>query len=129
MAIIKQGSEVQPRGQFDISKPSEHPLAKAILKKAFETSLPVIEPSSFSYLPGKGLVCSVHGEEIVVGNKTLLAEKHIDVNEFGKNSDHSSEILIARGGHFLGAVQVADRLRPETIAATSHACSFPWSQP
>ena len=100
-------------------RPSEHPLAKAILKKAFEASLPVIEPSSFSYLPGKGLVCSVDGEEIVVGNKILLVEKHIDVNGFARNSDHSSEILIARGGRLLGAVQVADRLRPEAIAAVA----------
>jgi P-type Cu+ transporter len=100
-------------------RPSEHPLAKAILKKASEEALPAIEPATFTYLPGKGLMCSVDGEEIVVGNKTLFAEKRIEVNGFGGTANHSSEILIARGGRLLGAVEVADRLRPEAIAAVA----------
>jgi Cd2+/Zn2+-exporting ATPase/Cu+-exporting ATPase len=100
-------------------RPSEHPLAKAILKKASETALPVIEPADFNYLPGKGLVCSVDGDEIVVGNKTLLADRSVDVNGFGGNSDYSSEILIARAGRLLGAIDIADKLRPEATDAVA----------
>jgi len=100
-------------------RPSEHPLAKAILKKAHETSLPVVEPTSFNYIPGKGLVCAVDGDEIVVGNKSLLAEHHIELDGFGGPSDHSSEILVARRGRLLGSVQIADRLRPEATAAAA----------
>jgi heavy metal translocating P-type ATPase len=98
-------------------RPSEHPLAKAILKKAAEISLPVVEPSRFGYFPGKGLVCSIDGEEIVVGNKSLLSERSIEVNGFGGNSDHSSGILVAQGGRLLGAIEIADKLRPEARAA------------
>jgi heavy metal translocating P-type ATPase len=98
-------------------RPSEHPLAKAILKKAAEISLPVIEPSTFGYLPGKGLVCSIDGEEIIVGNRSLLSERSIEVNGFGGNSNHSSEILVAQGGRLLGAIEIADKLRPEATAA------------
>jgi heavy metal translocating P-type ATPase len=98
-------------------RPSEHPLAKAILKKAAETSLPVVEPSRFGYFPGKGLVCSINGEEIVVGNKSLLSDKSIEMNGFGGNSNHSSEILVAQGGRLLGAIEIADKLRPEATAA------------
>lgn len=98
-------------------RPSEHPLAKAILKNAAEASLPVVEPSRFSYLPGKGLICSFNNEEIIVGNKALLSERAIAVNEFRTNSDHSSEILVAQGGHLLGAILIADKLRPEATAA------------
>lgn len=101
-------------------RPSEHPLAKAILKKAAETSLPVVEPSKFGYLPGKGLVCSIDGEEIVVGNKSLLCERSIDVNGgFGGNADHSSAILVAQAGRFLGALEIADKLRPEAMTAVA----------
>jgi len=100
-------------------RPSEHPLAKAVLKKASEGSLAIIEPTNFSYMPGKGLVCSAGGEEIVVGNKTLFEERRIDVNGFTGSSDHSSEILVARRGRLLGALQVADRLRPEAIEAVA----------
>src|ERR1700756_2084180 len=35
-------------------RPSEHPLAKAILEKAGELSLRVTEPDHFEYVPGKG---------------------------------------------------------------------------
>jgi Cd2+/Zn2+-exporting ATPase/Cu+-exporting ATPase len=100
-------------------RPSEHPLAKAILRKASEDSLPVIEPEDFSYLPGKGLVCSIDGEEVVVGNKTLFKERHIDLNGFHGRAEESSEILVARGGRVLGAIQVADRLRPEATIAVA----------
>ena len=98
-------------------RPSEHPLGKAILKKAAERSLPVVEPSSFGYLPGKGLVCSLDGDEIVVGNNTLLSERGVEVNGFGGKSRHSSEILVAQGGRLLGAIEIADKLRPEAREA------------
>jgi len=98
-------------------RPSEHPLAKAILKKASEMALPVVEPSSFGYLPGKGLVCTVAKDEIVVGTKVLLAERGVDINGFDRNSNDSSEVLIARAGRLLGAIQLTDKLRPEATAA------------
>jgi len=101
-------------------RPSEHPLAKAILSKASEARLPVTEPANFTYLPGKGLVCAVDGEEIVVGNRMLLEERHIRVDGFGPApGGDSSEILVAKGGGFLGALQIADKLRPEAKQAVA----------
>jgi P-type E1-E2 ATPase len=79
----------------------------------------LIEPSAFKYLPGKGLVCSVDSEEIVVGNQLLLGEKRIALNGFGGSSNDSSEILIAKGGRLLGAIHIADTLRPEAANAVS----------
>ena len=93
-------------------RPSEHPLGKAILKKAAEATLPVIEPERFEYLPGRGIVCSVGGEEIVVGNRILLREQGIIVNPPAIDADQSSEILVARGGRMLGMLRTADVLRP-----------------
>jgi Cd2+/Zn2+-exporting ATPase/Cu+-exporting ATPase len=98
-------------------RPSEHPLAKAILKKAAANGLSVIEPEKFSYIPGKGLVCSINGDEIVVGSRALLADRQLELNGFA-DGDHSSDIFVARSGRFLGTLQVADVLRPEAIAAT-----------
>jgi len=92
-------------------RPSEHPLAKAILKKATENALSIIEPEKFNYIPGKGLVCSINGDEIVVGNKALFTERHLELNGFA-DGDHSSDILVARKGHLLGTLQIADVLRP-----------------
>lgn len=96
---------------------SEHPLGKAILKKASQVSLSSIEPERFDYIPGRGIICSTDGEEIMVGNRALLADHHINVNGTEGGSDHSSEVLVARGGRLLGALQIADTLRPEAVEA------------
>ena len=98
---------------------SEHPLGKAILQKAAELSLAVAEPERFEYTPGKGIICSFDGEEIVAGNRMLLAERGLAVDGLGRGSDHSTEILVARGGRLLGALRIADVLRPEAAEAVT----------
>jgi Cd2+/Zn2+-exporting ATPase/Cu+-exporting ATPase len=98
-------------------RPSEHPLARAILKKAAEVRLPVVEPERFEYLPGKGVICLIGGDEIVVGNRSLLHERDIVVNPCSIDTDQSSEILVARGGRLLGVLRIADVLRPEARQA------------
>jgi Cd2+/Zn2+-exporting ATPase/Cu+-exporting ATPase len=79
--------------------------------------LPVIEPERFEYLPGKGVICSVTGDEIVVGNRSLLHERNIIVNPPSIDADQSSEILVARGGRLIGMLRIADVLRPEAKQA------------
>jgi P-type E1-E2 ATPase len=96
---------------------SEHPLGKAILKKAAEAALLVIEPERFEYLPGKGIICSVAGEEIVVGNRSLLHERDVIVNPCAIVADQSTEILVARRGRLFGVLGIADVLRPEAKQA------------
>jgi heavy metal translocating P-type ATPase len=98
-------------------RPSEHPLAKAILEKAAEMSLSVTEPERFEYVPGKGIVCWLRGEQVVVGNRGFLAQQRIDTTALVAAPDHSSEVLVARGGRLLGALHIADALRPESVRA------------
>ena len=48
---------------------SEHPLGRAILQKAVEMSLAPTEPERFEYVPGKGIVCSLNGDRVIVGSR------------------------------------------------------------
>jgi len=96
---------------------SAHPLGRAILKKAKEMSIPIGEPEGFHYLPGKGIVCHVHGEEVVVGTAPLLIERDVNPARFESSSDSASEILVAGGGQPLGVIRVADVLRSEAVSA------------
>jgi heavy metal translocating P-type ATPase len=98
-------------------RPSEHPLAKAILEKADELSLKVIEPEGFEYVPGKGIVCSAGGDQIIVGNRRLLALHGIDATALVSAPDHSSEVLVARKGQLMGSLYIADALRDESVQA------------
>jgi heavy metal translocating P-type ATPase len=95
---------------------SEHPVAKAILKKAISMEVSGEEPERFEYTPGKGVVAVLEGVEILVGNRVFLDEHKIGV-EAARVSETDSEVLVARGGRFLGALRIADMLRPEATKA------------
>lgn len=98
---------------------SEHPLGRAILRKAVEMSLASSEPERFEYVPGKGIVCSLNGDRVIVGSRAFLEEQQLDTRAIASDSSHASEVLVARGGRLLGSVQIADALRPESVQAVA----------
>jgi Cd2+/Zn2+-exporting ATPase/Cu+-exporting ATPase len=100
-------------------RPSEHPLAKAVLQKAAEMPLSVTEPEHFQYLPGKGIVCSIRGEAIVVGNRGFLNESGYEIGKFTEDGNHSTEVLVGRNGRLLGSLHIEDALRPESVRAVA----------
>lgn len=98
-------------------RPSEHPLAKAVLKKAAQLRLPIVEPEHFEYAPGKGIFCSSALGVIAVGSRSLLVEKGVRQEQFSMLPENSGSVLVARNGRLLGAIRTEDRLRPEAVAA------------
>ena len=97
---------------------SEHPLGRAIRELASATELSIREPERFDYAPGRGIVAVVDGVTVLVGNRALLAEQSIEVpRDFSSGADSSSEVLVARDGHFIGAIIIADTVRPEARRA------------
>jgi heavy metal translocating P-type ATPase len=102
-----------------VERPSEHPLAKAVLKRAAKLSLPVVEPECFDYLPGKGVIGTVAGEEIIVGNREFMEERGLHFNDFIGGAGQSSQVIVARGRRMLGAIDIQDTLRPESIHAVA----------
>jgi len=95
---------------------SEHPVAKAILNKASEMGIRVRQPDRFDYTPGRGIVAEIDGEEIAVGSWMHLRDEGIQgVDSLQATSNGA--VLVTRGGHLLGSIQVADLLRPEAKAA------------
>jgi heavy metal translocating P-type ATPase len=95
---------------------SEHPVAKAILRKAVSMEISREEPETFEYTPGKGVIAVRDGVEIIVGNRLFLANLGIAVTSTATSAT-DSEVLVARGGKFLGTLKVADMLRPEARKA------------
>ncbi len=95
---------------------SEHPVAKAILKKASNLGISGEEPEKFDYTPGKGIVAVCRGVEIIVGNRLFL-EGHRIALPTNTVSKTESEIFVAQEGKFLGTLVVADTLRPEATKA------------
>jgi Cd2+/Zn2+-exporting ATPase/Cu+-exporting ATPase len=102
-------------------RPSEHPLAAAILKKAHELSVSPPEPERFDYYPGQGIRALVAGEEVLVGTAAFLESQNIPVAAAPR---FSSGMLVARRGRLLGGVEIADVLRPEARTAVDELSSL-----
>ncbi len=95
---------------------SEHPLGRAIVRFAEQQRIPVANPEHFEYRIGRGVVASLHGDQIVVGSRALIQELGISASE-GVPITDGTEVLVARSGHFLGSLLVRDQLRPSAAPA------------
>jgi Cd2+/Zn2+-exporting ATPase/Cu+-exporting ATPase len=97
---------------------SEHPLGQAIVTYSRSRGRSIPEPDSFEYTPRRGISASSAGSIILVGNRALLTEHGIAaVVPWAADMDAASEIMVARDGHFLGAIIVADTVRSEARQA------------
>jgi P-type Cu+ transporter len=95
---------------------SEHPLGRAIVRFAEQQNVQTIDPESFEYRIGRGVLASLHGERIVVGNRALFEELEIAQPEKHSTSG-GTEVLVARAGRYLGSILVTDKLRPSAAPA------------
>ena len=99
---------------------SEHPLGKTIVEYARAAGRAVREPERFAYQPGRGIRAVLGGDDILVGNLALLREQGIAVPDaLSSRQRGSSEVYVARAGELLGAIEIADRVRPEARAAVA----------
>jgi Cd2+/Zn2+-exporting ATPase/Cu+-exporting ATPase len=97
---------------------SEHPLGKAIVNFASAKNRLVREPDRFDYVSGRGIIAVVDRTTILVGNRALLNDHQIELAaDFAASADTSSEVFVARNGKFLGAIVIADTVRPEARRA------------
>ncbi len=99
---------------------SEHPLGKTIVEHARRLGRAPREPQRFGYQPGRGIDATVYGDGVLVGNLAFMREQGIAVpDELIDALRGSPEVYVARAGRLLGAIDIADRVRPEARAAMS----------
>ena len=97
---------------------SEHPLGKTIVAHAQSVGRSLSEPERFGYTPGRGIDATIAGELVLVGSRALMNDRGIEVpNELLVGHTGGSELFVARGRQLLGAVAVADTVRPEARQA------------
>jgi Cd2+/Zn2+-exporting ATPase/Cu+-exporting ATPase len=97
---------------------SEHPLGKTIVAYAQAHGRVPREPERFGYTPGRGIDATVGGERVLVGNLALLRDHGIDVPvDLLAGHPGASEVYVAHTGILLGAIVIADNVRPEARQA------------
>jgi heavy metal translocating P-type ATPase len=95
---------------------SEHPLGCAIVRYAEERKVQISDPEHFEYRLGRGVLTTLHGEQIVVGNRALFEELAIPEHDKASATE-GTEVLVARGGRYYGSILVTDQLRPSAAPA------------
>ncbi|MFC4024534.1 heavy metal translocating P-type ATPase [Oceanobacillus longus] len=104
-------------------KGSEHPLAEAIVAYATEQDIELVEVESFTAIPGHGIEATISGYKIVVGNRKLMNDNQVNVNDVEQELIDfeligKTAMLIAVNGAYRGTVAVADTIKesaPEAI--------------
>jgi Cu+-exporting ATPase len=105
-----------------LERASEHPLAGAIVRGAEERGLMPGAAADFTAETGKGVVGSVEGKRVAVGNLALFASLGIDPGSLAARADElrkdgQSVMLIAVDGAAAGLVAVADPIKESAIGA------------
>jgi len=105
-----------------LEKPSEHPLADAILTEAEERNIPLAPIQNFEALSGRGVQGTLHGVPVLAGNRAMLEEAGISLESFGDRGETLAQngktpLYFAEHGKVLGVVAVADPPKPTSAAA------------
>ncbi len=103
---------------------SEHPLAQAVVKMAFERGATPPEVQSFEAYPGMGVVARIDAGDVLVGSPRFLTDRRVDLTRLHKRIDAleaagRTVIAVARDGRALGIVALGDTLRPDAISAVA----------
>ncbi|WP_435077277.1 heavy metal translocating P-type ATPase [Halococcus sp. AFM35] len=128
-AVLEERSEIDEetvlRAAASAESGSEHPLAQAIVEGADERGIDRVDPTEFENVPGHGVRATVEGDEVLVGNRTLMRDNGIDPTPATEDLERLEDegktaMVVARGDTLLGVVADADTVKEsakEAVAA------------
>ena len=114
---------------YALEKKSEHPLAKAILEKAFALGLTAPEVTDFQALTGNGLSAALGSDKLIGGSmkyiSTLVPVSKALMSQAEKLAEAGkTPLLFARNNQLLGIVAVADVIKPDSPQAVKELQSM-----
>lgn len=103
-------------------RPSNHPVARAIVEAAKDEGVPLHDTTSFRTIPGKGILAKVNDQEVMVGKDRFLRDEGVNTSAFSfALRDYEDQgyatVMVAVDGNAVAAVALEDPLRPETKTA------------
>jgi len=122
--IVRQGLEENDilRLAASLERSSEHPLAEAVVRGAQARLIELSPSERFESVSGEGIVGSVEGRSVAVGNLTLLERLGIDPLDMSEQADRlrlqgQSVMFVAVDEHAAGLIGVADPIKESTAEA------------
>jgi len=105
-------------------KGSEHPLGEAIVKAAQERGMELKALSQFKAIPGRGIEVSIDGKNIVTGNKKLMDERSVNIEDKWELTqklagEGKTPMYISADGKLAGIIAVADTVKENSKRAVA----------
>jgi Cu+-exporting ATPase len=105
-----------------VERPSQHPLAAAIVAEAGVRGLAVETATDFDAPTGKGVIGTLDGRRIAIGNPVYLSELGVDTAALTEAADRhrregATAILVAIDGKAAGVIAIADPVKESTPSA------------
>jgi Cu+-exporting ATPase len=105
-----------------VERPSQHPLAAAIVAEAAARALRVETATDFDAPTGKGVIGTVDGRQVAIGNPAYLSELGVDTAALTQAADRhrregATAILVAVDGKAAGVIAIADPVKESTPSA------------
>jgi len=102
-----------------VEQGSEHPLAGAIVRSAIDRKVPVSSSSGFRSTTGKGVIGTVDGQSIAMGNAAFFDSLPIDIGSLRERADSLRQesqtvVFVGVGGKAVGLIGVADPIKTST---------------
>ncbi|MDA4125008.1 MAG: heavy metal translocating P-type ATPase [Thaumarchaeota archaeon] len=96
---------------------SEHPLGKAILRRARHSGGSISPSNDFQAEAGSGVTVRIHGKEVLVGNRRLFASRGIVLGEADAaisslEAQGKTAIIVGLEGRVVGVIAVSDTVKP-----------------
>ena len=107
---------------YALEAKSEHPLAKAVIKRAQQDGITPAQVQDFQALPGNGLTATLDGQTVYGGNLTFIKTK-TEISESVKKQAEQfaaagkTPLFFARDGRYLGMIVVADVIKEDSAPA------------
>ncbi len=103
-----------------LEKLSEHPIAKSIVEKAGLKKYKDVE--NFKILRGRGVEGSIGKDKILIGNRTLMSERKIDLKKHLKvlenfENQGKTTMIVVKNSKIIGAIAVADTVKEDSKEA------------
>ena len=105
-----------------LERSSEHPLAAAIVESAAARGIKLAEAREFDAPTGKGVIGTVEGRRVALGNAGLLADLGLKSGPYSEKADArrregETVMFVAVDGAVAGIIAVADPIKKTTPGA------------
>jgi Cu+-exporting ATPase len=125
-AIVTAGSSMDEAGVLSfaagLERSSEHPLGAAILTAAHDRGLTLEAVSQFVSVTGKGVMGTIDGRRVAVGNAALFKDLGVTSGELeapaeAQRQQGATALFVAIDGQAAGLIAIADPIKPTTRGA------------